>query len=172
MTPTDQPSGAWEEPLPTLIGYAWALGIVLTVADILPPRHVALPPPEACRHVLADIDPTWVARVRAGDVVIVEELHGSADAGRAVFAALRHTGIAAVVARRYDDGLEEAALTAGIVAVTLDAPSFIHTGDRVRIDLEAAKVVNLSSGDRAAIRNLDDARCAALRAMLRADGRA
>jgi len=44
--------------------------------------------------------------------------------------------------------------------------AFVHTGDRIRIDLEAAKIVNLSSGDRAALRGLDERRRAALRALL------
>jgi len=167
MTPPERPTSEWEEPLPTLTGRAWAFGIVLTLADVLPSRYAGLPPHEAHRHVLADVDPEWAARVRAGDLVIVEEFHGDAER-RDAFAALRLAGIAALVARRYDDGLENAALAAGIVPVVLDAPAFIHTGDRVRLDLEAAKIVNLSSGDRAAVRNLDEARRAAVRAMLRA----
>lgn len=167
MTPSDAPPVEWEESLPTLTGRAWAFGIVLTLADVLPPRYADLTPQEARRRVLGDVDPDWAACVRDGDVVVVEEMHGVAPAGVAL-AALRHSGIAALVARLYEDGLEEAALAAGIVPVTLDAPAFIHTGDRVRLDLEAAKIVNLSSGDRAAIRNLDEARRAAVRTMLRA----
>lgn len=165
MTP-DGPAPEWEEPLPTLTGRAWAFGTVLTLADILPARYAGVPPGDAGRHVLVDVDPEWAARVRPGDVVAVDELQGRRDDGAAL-AALRSAGVTALVARRYDDGLEETALAAGVVPVTLDAPAFIHTGDRVRLDLEAAKVVNLSSGDRAAMRNLDEARRAALRAMLR-----
>jgi 3-isopropylmalate dehydratase small subunit len=167
VTPSDVPPVEWEEPLPTLTGRAWAFGIVLTLTDVLPPRYADLAPRDARRYVLGDVDPDWAARVRDGDVVAVEEMHGVA-AGGVALAALRHTGIAALVARRYAEGLEAAALAAGIVPVTLDAPAFIHTGDRVRLDLEAAKIVNLSSGDRAAIRNLDEARRAAVRTMLRA----
>src|SRR5262249_53216056 len=105
-------------------------------------------------------------RMRAGDVVAVEDLQAAPGAA-AAFAALRHLGIGALIACRYGAGLEEAALAAGLVPVALDAPAFIHTGDRVRVDLEAAKIVNLSSGDRAAIRNLDDPRRGALRELFR-----
>jgi 3-isopropylmalate dehydratase small subunit len=159
-------TGSWEEPLPTLTGRAWAFGIVLGIADLLPARYADLPPAEASRHVLRDLDAGLAARMRRGDVITVVDLRGAGDAA-AAFAALRHLGIVALVARRYDAGIEDAALAARIVPVALDAPAFIHTGDRLRIDLEAAKIVNLSSGDRAAIRNLDDARRAALRQVLR-----
>ena len=169
--PTD--AAPWEEPLPTLTGRAWAFGTVLTLADVLPPRFA-----EARRRVLADIDPHWAAQVAAGDVICVEELHGGDEAGApmlpqtavAALAALAQTGVAALIAQRYAAHVEDAALAAGLVPVTLDAPAFMHTGDRVRLDLEAAKIVNLSSGDRAGIRNLDEPRRAAVRAMLRARG--
>lgn len=157
----------WEEPLPTLTGRAWAFGMVLTAADALPDRFAALPPAEAARRVFTDLDAALASRLTSGDVVVVEELRGAAG-GEAAFAALRAAGVVAIVARRFDAGVEDAVLAAGVVAVSLDAPAFIHTGDRVRIDLEAAKIVNLSSGDRAAVRNLDDHRRAALRALLRA----
>lgn len=171
--------GPWEEPLPTLTGRAWAFGIVLTVADVLPPRFAALPPPQARTYVFADLDAGLAARLGRGDVVVVEELRATGDAPpaagdgaltAAAFAALRAAGVVAAVARVYGPGIEEGALAAGVVPVTLDAPAFVHTGDRVRIDLEAAKIVNLSSGDRAAIRNFDDARRGAMRAMLEARG--
>jgi 3-isopropylmalate dehydratase small subunit len=155
----------WEEPLPTLTGRAWAFGTVLALGDVLAARHSSLAPEEARRHVFEALDGALVGRFASGDVIAVEEVHGTARDARAL-AALRHAGIAAIVARRYEPKLEEAALGAGIVPVTLDAPAFVRTGDRVRIDLEAAKLVNLSSGDRAAIRNLDEARRTALRAML------
>jgi 3-isopropylmalate dehydratase small subunit len=165
-TPPEHP-GAWEEPLPTLTGRAWAFGTLLTLTDVLPARFTALAPDEACKHVLADLDAGWAAHVAPGDVICVEELHGAGGDGGALVA-LRQAGIVALVARRYAEGIEDAALAAGIVPITLDAPAFIHTGDRVRLDLEAAKIVNLSSGDRAGIRNLDEPRRAAVRAMLRA----
>lgn len=155
----------WEEPLPTLTGRAWAFGMVLTAADALPARHAALAPAEAARHVFADLDPTLAARLRAGDVIVTDEVRGAPDA-RAAFVALRAAGVVAIVARRYEPGVEDVVLAGGVVAVSLDAPAFIHTGDRVRIDLEAAKIVNLSSGDRAAVRNLDEPRRQALRALL------
>ena len=155
----------WEDALPTLTGRAWAFGMQLAAADVLPPRFAAASAADARAHLFADVDATLAARLAPGDVIVAEEQRGGPGIPHAV-AALAAAGVIALVARRFDAGVAEAALAAGIVAVTLDAPAFIHTGDRVRIDLDAAKIVNLSSGDRAAIRNLDDASRAAVAAML------
>jgi 3-isopropylmalate dehydratase small subunit len=159
-------SPEWEEPLPTLTGRAWAFGIGLAATDILPARFASLDPRAARRHLFADLDVGLAGAIAADDIVVAEEHHDDADAVGPACTALRAAGVVALVARRFAPAIEDAALAAGIVPVTLDAPAFIHTGDRLRIDLDAAKVVNLSSGDRAAIRNLTEERRAALRRML------
>jgi 3-isopropylmalate dehydratase small subunit len=162
----------WAEPLPTLTGRAWAFGIGLAAADVLPARFAGVAPTIARRHVFADLDDALAGRLAAGDIVVAEEHAGTAGAAGPAYAALRAAGVVALVARRFAPGLEDVALAAGVVPVLLDAPAFIHTGDRLRVDLDAAKVVNLSSGDRAAIRRLTDARRAALRRLLEPRDRA
>lgn len=162
---------SWEEPLPTLSGRAWAFGTELSYADVLPARFASTAAAVARRHLFADLDGDLAARIAAGDVVVAEEHHGSDTSARPALAALRAAGVIALVGHTFAPVVEGAALAAGIIPVALDAPAFIHTGDRLRIDLEAAKVVNLSSGDRAAIRDLDDARRTAIRAVLVSHGR-
>jgi 3-isopropylmalate dehydratase small subunit len=164
------PAPEWDDPLPTVAGRAWAFGVELSAENVLPRRFAHLPPNEARRHVFADIDTGLAVALTEGDIVVADEQHGDEDASAALMA-LRAAGVVARVARRFDPALERAALDAGIVPTTVDAPAFIRTRDRVRIDLEAAKVVNLSSGDRAAIRNLDERRRSALRAILRPPSR-
>lgn len=172
--PTDRDTPPeWEETLPTLTGRAWAFGTRLDATHVLPSRFAAMSARGARPHLFADLAPSLAAAIVPGDVVVAEEHDGTAAAALPALGALHAAGVVALVGRAFAPSIERAALTAGIVTVTLDAPAFIHTGDRLRIDLEAAKVVNLSSGDRAAIRDLDEPRRAALRAMLasHAEGR-
>ena len=161
---------AWEEPLPTLTGRAWAFGIGLAASDVLPPRFARESPATAAAHLFGDVDATLAARLAPGDVIVAEEQRGDATVSPPALAALAAAGVIALVARQFDAAVVDAALAAGVTAVTLDAPAFIHTGDRVRIDLDAGKIVNLSSGDRAAIRNLDDGYRAALRMLFAGAG--
>ena len=155
----------WVEPLPTLTGRAWAFGIQLTTADILPARFAETPASESRHGLFGDLDASFAARLDAGDMLIAEEHQGTPATAAPALRALRAAGVVVLAARRFDAAVEVAALAAGVAPVRVDAPAFVHTGDRVRVDLEAAKIVNLSSGDRAAIRNLDDERRAALRTM-------
>ncbi len=155
----------WEAPLPTLTGRAWAFGIQLTTTDILPTRFADSPATESRHQLFGDLDASFAARLEAGDMLIAEEHQGTPATAEPALRALQEAGVVVLAARRFDPAVEMAALAAGIAPVALDAPAFLRTGDRLRVDLEAAKIVNLSSGDRAAIRNLDDERRAALRTM-------
>ena len=156
----------WEEPLPTLDGRAWAFGFELTASRILGGEHGNLAPDRACRHLFASIDPTLANRLAAHDIIVAEEMVGDLEDTRPALAALAAAGVTALVARHFSAAFVAAGRAHAVPTLVLDAPSFIHTDDRLRLDLDAAKVVNLSSGDRAAIRNLDDAERAAWRVAL------
>jgi 3-isopropylmalate/(R)-2-methylmalate dehydratase small subunit len=172
VPPVDDTPPAWEEPLPTLRGRAWAFGMGLAATDVLPERFATASPTDARRHLFGDLDRSLAAALAPGDVLVAEEHHGGDATAGPALAALAAAGVIALAGRRFDPALERAAHAAGVVILALEAPGFIHTGDRLRIDLEDGKIVNLSSGDRAAIRNLTDAYRTALRAMLGSRGEA
>jgi 3-isopropylmalate dehydratase small subunit len=156
----------WDDPLPTLEGRAWSFGLRLDAEHVLAARCAALHPAEACAHLFADVDGSIAAQIADGDVVVAEEYGGDPSLVRPAVAALAAAGVQALVGRTIRSDLATAAIDSGLVVLRLDTPCFAHTGDRLRLDLDAAKVVNLSSGDRAPIRNLDDAERAQLRRML------
>lgn len=154
-----------DAPLPTLSARAWAFGLGLRSDDVLPSRF-AVATGRCVQHLFADLAPAIAPAIAAGDAVVaLEYLRGDADPRQALDA-LATAGVTALIGVRFDPEFAAAAHAAGIVTVPLDAPGFIHTGDRIRIDLEGAKVVNLSSGDRAAIRHLGAAERAILRMTL------
>lgn len=72
-------------------------------------------------------------------------------------------GIAAVIAYSLDPAFARAALERGLPAVEVWEALAIHTGETLRLDLEGTRVVNMSSGDRYPIRNVDDAYLARFR---------
>jgi 3-isopropylmalate/(R)-2-methylmalate dehydratase small subunit len=153
-----------EEMLPTLEGRAVSFGLELAANDVLAEAHATLAPTEARMHLFAGIDASLAGRLAPGDVVVAEEVTGNAAAARPAIVALAAAGITAIVAQRIASEVTNAAHGQGVVTIIVDTPSFLHTGDRMRLDLDAAKIVNLSSGDRAVIRNLDEAERARLRA--------
>lgn len=156
-----------DEPLPTIEGRALSFGLLLSADDVLTPPHDGLPPALARRHLFVGVDASLAPRLAAGDVVVANEFRGVDPLASRVLAALAAAGIVALVAERFAPAIVAAAAAAGVVTVVIDTPSFLRTDDRVRLDLDAAKVVNLSSGDRAAIRNAGSpAERTALRATL------
>lgn len=155
-----------DEPLPTLEGRAWCFGLRLDGEQILAPECALLPPSQARARLFAGVDATIAAALGAGDVIVAEEWGGAASHAPAALAALAAAGVRAVLGHVVPPPLAAAAAEHGIAALVLDTPNFVRTGDRIRLDLDAAKVVNLSSGDRAPIRNLDDAGRARLRLAL------
>jgi 3-isopropylmalate dehydratase small subunit len=154
-----------DDALPTLEGRALGFGLLLAADQILDPSVAGLPASEARGRLFAAIDPDLAARVGAGDVIVAEEIHDPSGAAHTALSVLAMAGVVALVAKRFAATVRDAAAAAGIVPLVVDTPSMLRTGDRVRLDLDAAKVVDLSSGDRVAIRN---ASSAVDRALLRA----
>ncbi|MBU6282883.1 hypothetical protein KGQ64_11630, partial [bacterium] len=156
------PGASPAERLPILVGSAWTLGLDVPADLILPPA----PGAAGEQGILASVDPGLAGRIRPGDFLV-----GGGDFGRGVRAsqavdALRAAGIAAVVAHSIDPAFQEAADRAGLPAVQVNEALVVHTGARLRVDLEGGRVVNMSSGDRFPIRNLHEARLERLRSAL------
>jgi 3-isopropylmalate/(R)-2-methylmalate dehydratase small subunit len=153
-----QPSSS--ETYPIVTGKAWAFGIDVPADQILPPGEEAARDP--ARYVMTPIDPDFPARLAPGDIVV----GGTFAAGTRddlPVRALRAAGVAAVVASRLDPTFARLAVHAGLPAVEIHEALAIHSGAVLRVDLEGTRVVNLSSGDRYPIRNLDDATLARYR---------
>jgi len=161
-----EPLGEAGARIPVLTGRAWSFADRLRASDVLPLTRAAAAPADAARHLFAELDSTLAARIAPGDVLVAGQQMGAGPGGVAAARAVRAAGIAAVVAVSYADGFADALLDAGVPALEVDAPAVFHTGQRLRINLEAGTIANLSSGDRQPVRNLTEAMLARLRGLL------
>jgi 3-isopropylmalate/(R)-2-methylmalate dehydratase small subunit len=162
----DRPVDAGTPRLPVVTGRAWTFADALQASDILPLAAAVLPPEAATARLFATLDPTLAARFEPGDVLVAGQHLGGGPGGLAAARALRAAGIVAVVAASYAAGFSDALLEAGVPALEVDAPTVFHTGHRLRINLEAGTIANLSSGDRQPVRNLTEPVLARLRDLL------
>jgi 3-isopropylmalate/(R)-2-methylmalate dehydratase small subunit len=158
--------GARELRLPVLTGRAWAFADNLTARDILPSRFAGEGPSAAARRLFGDLDAALAARLKAGDVLVAGHNLGAGPGAREAARALAAARLAAVVAGIFAPGFDEAVLEAGLPPLEVDAPAIFHTGQRMRVNLEAGTIANLSSGDRLPVRNLTEALLARLRERL------
>jgi 3-isopropylmalate/(R)-2-methylmalate dehydratase small subunit len=152
--------------LPVLTARAWSFSDGLRASDVLPRAATALAPADGARQLFAALDPSLAARIAPGDALVAGQGLGAGPGGAGAAQALRAAGFIAAVAASYADGFDDALLAAGVPALAVDAPAVFHTGQRLRINLEAGTIANLSSGDRQPIRNLTEALLARLRDLL------
>jgi 3-isopropylmalate dehydratase small subunit len=157
---------ARELRLPVLTGRAWAFADDLAARDILPSRYGALPPSAAARALFADLDATLAARLGPGDVLVAGQNLGGGPGAAEAARALAAAGVAVVVAGSFASGFGEALLDVGLPPLEVDAPAIFHTGQRMRVNLEAGTIANLSSGDRLPVRNLTETLATRLRERL------
>jgi 3-isopropylmalate/(R)-2-methylmalate dehydratase small subunit len=146
-------SGTVVEPdeLPYLHGRAWKFGDRVSCEQILPARHRAHDFGVG-RFAMSGLDPEFSSQARPGDFLAAGVEFGRGEGIGAAVRALRRFGIGAVICRSFAGDF--AATDLGLPALQVEETAAIKTGDRLRVDVEGHKVVNLSSGDRYVIRNL------------------
>ncbi len=99
----------------------------------------------AC-HVLEDLDPNFCKRVEEGDFIVAGINFGCGSSREQAPLAIRHAGVAAVLARSFARIFYRNAINKGLPLVECDT-SFIKTGDELEVDLDKGLVRNLSSGE-------------------------
>jgi hypothetical protein len=158
---------AADEPLPTLEGRAWNLGLALDVTQILDPSDTGgVNDGDGRGALFATVDPALGRSLAPGDVIVAEAIAGTVDAALRALAALAAVGVHVLVAASFEAPVRAACDACGIATVVVDTPSCLHTHDRLRLDFDADKIVNLSSGDRVPMRNLDEHQRRTLRSVL------
>ncbi len=152
-----------EDSLVAVTGRAWVFGDGVTRQQVLADEHLEKSPAVASAFAMAALDPHFAGRVAAGDCIVAGRDFAIDATHRHAPAALKHLGIAAVIARSFGHFFVRNAIHLGLPALVVEETAAIKAGDRLRIDIEAHIVANLSSGDRYVIRNLDDDALAILR---------
>ena len=140
------------DELPYLVGRAWKVGDGVRAEHILPPEHAGTDRTAAAFGGRATLP---VAReLQKGDFIVAGLEFGSGPATTATARALRLIGAGAVIARSFGEEFVRCALHIGLPPLQVEETEAIKRGDRLRVDIEGHKVVNLSSGDRYVIRNI------------------
>lgn len=152
----------WDE-LPYLVGRAWAFGDSIAAEEVLPPEYQGRDL-AAGAFVLGSRMPRFSSNLQPGDFVVAGVRFGHGSAVAATARALKLAGVGAVIARSFGASFFEHAIHCGLPALQVEETAAVKTGDRLRVDIEGHKVVNLSSGDRYVIRNVYDESLDILRA--------
>lgn len=141
------------ERCPILTGRVWAFGLDAP-ADCIVPTNTDTGA-DLGGLLMTPVDPDFPNRIEPGDILVAGTFGGGTASDVAVRAVI-DAGISAIVASSIDATFAQYAIDAGLPVVEVYEAMGIHTGETLRVDLEGARVVNMSSGNRYPIRNLDE----------------
>ncbi len=153
-----------DDAFPALNGRACVFGDQVSRRQILADAYLVQPAPPDAAEATTALHPDFRRRITRGDFLVAGVEFAADVSERAVPLALKAAGVAAVIARSFGHFFVRNAINTGLPAVVVEETPAIKSGDRLRVDVEAHIVANLSSGDRYVIRNIDEDALSVLRA--------
>ena len=96
---------------------------------------------EILPHLLEDLDPTFAANVREGDVILGGSNFGCGSSREQPVVGLKAAGVEAVVARSFARIFYRSAINQGLLLIECpDAVDACHEGDTVSLDANAGEI--------------------------------
>jgi len=130
-----------------LRGKVLKLGDNISTDHIQPGRYSYLRSnlPELAKHVLEDVDPTFISRVRKGDFVVAGRNFGLGSSREHAPLIIKLVGVSAVLARSAARIFFRNAINVGLPVLICDTDR-ISDGDELEVDLAAGTIVDLTNG--------------------------
>ena len=126
---------------------AWVLGDNVDTDVITPGRYMKFGIDEIAVHCLEALVPEFARGVQPGDVVVGGRNFGAGSSREQAPAALKHLGVAALVAESFAGLFYRNALNLGLPAVVCAEAMRIRDGDTLRVDFEKGEIANLTTGE-------------------------
>ena len=99
---------------------------------------------ELAAHCMEDLDPSFVSRVKPGDIIVAGENFGCGSSREHAPVAIKASGIACVVAKSFARIFYRNAINIGLSIVECDADA--DDGDQLSVDFEQGRIENLTKG--------------------------
>lgn len=129
-----------------LRGRAIVYGDGVSTDQIIPGKYLKLTEEEAAKHVMEGLDPTFVERVRKGDLVVAGKNFGAGSSREYAASALRICGVSAVVAPFFARIFFRNAINQGLPVLECPEATTIQEGDDLELDVVAGTVRNVTQG--------------------------
>lgn len=126
-------------------GRAWVYGDDLDTDVLAPGKYMKLGIEEIAKHCLEIVDPAFAPGVKPGDVVVGGRNFGMGSSREQAPAALKHLGIAALVAESFAGLFFRNSLNLGLPALVCPEARQIHDGDELKISYEENAIYDLSA---------------------------
>ena len=126
---------------------AWVLGDNVDTDAIAPGRYMKFGIEKIAQHCLESVLPEFARTAKPGDVVVAGRNFGAGSSREQAPAALKHLGVAALVAESFAGLFYRNALNLGLPAVVCADARRIRDGDMLRLAFEDGEIANLTSGE-------------------------
>jgi len=132
-----------------LTGTAWKYGDNVDTDVIIPARYLNVSDPqELAEHCMEDIDPSFVANVRPGDIIVAGSNFGSGSSREHAPIAIKASGVSCVIAVDFARIFYRNAFNIGLPI--LECPGAVagtRQGDRLEVEPESGTIRNLTTGE-------------------------
>ena len=119
----------------------WLLGDNVDTDVITPGRYMKFSIEEISRHCLEPVLPRCASSVQTGDLVVAGRNFGAGSSREQAPGALKHLGVAALVAESFAGLFYRNALNLGLPALVCPRAKDIRDGDTLKIDYEKSVLV-------------------------------
>ena len=129
-------------------GRVWKYGDNIDTDVIIPARYLNRSDPnELAGHCMEDLDPSFVLKVKAGDIIIAGKNFGCGSSREHAPLAIKAAGISCIVASNFARIFFRNAINIGLpILECAQAVSETAPGDKIKIDFSTGNVQNLTSG--------------------------
>ena len=129
-------------------GTAHTFGRDVDTDVIIPARYLNTnDPDELAAHCMEDIDPEFVKRVKKGDIIVAGENFGCGSSREHAPVAIMTAGVSVVVAASFARIFYRNSINRGLpIVVCPAAAKDAKPGDRLRVDIAAGTVEDLTQG--------------------------
>ena len=129
-----------------LRGRAFKFGDNISTDDITPGRwfHLRSNLPELAKHLLEDVNPDFVSRVKPGDFIVAGRNFGLGSSREHAAVIIKMAGVNAIVAKSAARIFFRNAINVGLPVLICDSDK-IRDGDELEVDLKGGKVKNVTT---------------------------
>jgi 3-isopropylmalate/(R)-2-methylmalate dehydratase small subunit len=115
---------------------------------IIPARYLnSSDPAELAKKCMEDIDPDFVGRVKAGDIIVANKNFGCGSSREHAPIAIKAAGISCVIAETFARIFFRNSINIGLPIIECaEAANAIEAGDEVEIDFDNGKIFNITKG--------------------------
>ena len=130
-----------------LRGKVFKFGDDISTDHIVPGRllHLRSNLPELAKHVLEDVDPSFVQRVKPGDFLVAGKNFGLGSSREHAPLVIKMAGVSAILAQSVARIFFRNAINIGLPVLICDTGG-INDGDELEVDLRVGRINDLTNG--------------------------